>query len=287
MVEHIHCVTPLLTLKEINNSQEEMTYLTRMRNVIKFQTARPKEYEYFKNNNFYNEIFCHKEHEPSLEACLSHALTKVVKSHLMVDNLVPFLQWDIVDIDADGFTEGQNPVTPRENADPRAVEYAQGNPFLVAAFSNFNILDFNSVSNSYSNERNLITCRDIVDLQINDVVYLNSLHKSSWRRVFDRGLALFSCCDQDIAAYVREQTKISKPMKVFKQILNRELGERFDQFDVLESIASPYYYVLPHQNENEYKSFELFCSWFVITDTTSYISYCFESSLIIGAKTLV
>ncbi|GFR08217.1 uncharacterized protein TNCT_734081 [Trichonephila clavata] len=121
------------------------------------------------------------------------------------------------------FTKNQNPVIPRENADPRAVEHLQGNIFLVANLSNLKIGNFGNWFSSFSNERSLFTSLHLDDLKIKDVDYLNSLHKSSWRRVFDRDLSLFSCSDQDIAAYVREQTKISKPMNVFKQILIREI----------------------------------------------------------------
>ncbi|GFW61715.1 uncharacterized protein TNCV_3706501 [Trichonephila clavipes] len=258
-----------------------------MRNVIKFQNASHKEYEYFKNDKFYHEIFCQGNQVLSLEVCLSHALTKIVKSHVVVDNLVPFLQWDIVEIDDDGFTEGQNPVITRESADPRAVEYVQRNIFLGTAFSNLKILYYGTKFYSYSNERPLFTSRDLDDLQIKDVDYLNSLYNSSWRRVFDHGLSLFSCFDEDLAAYVREQAKISKPVNVFKQILNREWNERFDQFEVLESIASPYYYVLPHRNERQYKEFELYGRWRLITNSSFYISFNFKSNLIIGEKTFM
>ncbi|GFQ78327.1 uncharacterized protein TNCT_241711 [Trichonephila clavata] len=259
-----------------------------MRNVIKFQTATEEDYEHFKNSLFCNELIFLEKREELVEVCLSHALTKVVKSHELVHNIKPFLQWIIIEIDTDGFTEGQNPFAWRRKRDPRTIEYIQRNLFIVAAFSNSLHEDFfGGWTSYYLHERQLFSDIHLDDLLISDADYLESLHKSSWRRVYANNLCLFSCLEKDIAAYVKEQTRISKPIDVFKQIINRELGEHFDQFEVLESIASPYYYVLPPQDEREYNEFESMDSWLQTTNSTLYLSFSFDISLIIGEKTLM
>ncbi|GFW41116.1 uncharacterized protein TNCV_415251 [Trichonephila clavipes] len=259
-----------------------------MRNVIKFQTATKKDYEHFKNSLFHNELIFRKKHQTLLKLFLSHALTKVVKSHELVHNVEPFIQWDIMDINVHGLTDGQNTVISTENLDTRGIEYIQRNLFIVADFSNSQREDyFCTWSTYFLSNRQLFTCIHLDDLLIFDVDYLDSLHKSSWRRVYNNNIFLFSCLEKDITAYVKEQKKISKPINVFKKIMNREWGAHFDQFEVLEFIASPYYYVLPHQNESEYTEFESFPSWFETTNSSLYISYSFESGLIIGEKTLM
>ncbi|PRD32472.1 UNVERIFIED_CONTAM: hypothetical protein NCL1_20329 [Trichonephila clavipes] len=283
MVEGVFDVTPLLTLKEINNSQDEMSYITRMRNIIKFQIASNEDYGYYQKAGFYSELTCHKTHESLLEACLSHALKTVVKYHVVVHNLELFRQWDIISIDVDGF-----PVIRRENVEDKAEEYIQRNLFLVAAFSYSERHEFGSDWYTYyACNRRLFTDIHLDDRQISDADYLSFLGKSSWRRLNDNNLSFFSCSEKDIAAYVKEQTKMSKPINVFKQILNREWGEHFDEFEVLKSIAAPYYFVLPHQNKAEYKMFESLSSWYQKRTSSEYITFRFKSCLIIGEKTII
>ncbi|GFQ78326.1 uncharacterized protein TNCT_241701 [Trichonephila clavata] len=287
MAEDNLSITPLLTLEEMNNSQKEMSYITRMRNVIKFQIASNEDYEYFQNTRFYSGIFCRWKNMLTFKDCLSHALTQIVKSHVVVHNLEPFRKWDIIKIDGECFTERQHPVIRRGNVHTRAVEYMGRNLFLVAAFSKLLRLDFMDNRSIYHvSERTLFTGTHLDDMQNNDRDYLDLMHKSTWRRVYDMNFYLFSCVDKDIEAYVREQKKISKPVNVFKRIVNRESGEHFDQFRVLKSIALPYYYVFPHQNEREYNEFKSFDDWLDTRNSFQYIYFSFESSLIIGAKTL-
>ncbi|GFY48803.1 uncharacterized protein TNIN_164911 [Trichonephila inaurata madagascariensis] len=263
-----------------------MSYITKLRNVIKFQTATEREYEYLKKSSFYNSLIFQKNQEALLEVCLSHALKKVVKYCEVVHNIEPFRRWDMIKFDIDEFREAQIPVLRREIQDPRNIEYIPRNQFLVADFSNSKRREFlNNWQSCGSREIRLFTNKHLGDLEIPDVDYLDSLHKSSWRRVYDYNLLLLSCMDKDIAAYIKEQTKISKPMNIFKQILNREWGEPFDPFEVLKSIASPYYYVLPHQNERERSEFQSFFPWIQTTNGSSYISLSFKSRLIIAETT--
>ncbi|GFW61690.1 hypothetical protein TNCV_3706251 [Trichonephila clavipes] len=74
------------------------------------------------------------------------------------------------------------------------------------------------------------------------------MHTSAWRRVFADNLIDFNCTDSHFAAYVRGQ-KEERPIHLFKEISKREMGGTFDHFRVLESLASPYDYVLPHHRE--------------------------------------
>ncbi|GFQ98604.1 uncharacterized protein TNCT_196581 [Trichonephila clavata] len=286
MAERNTRVSPLLTLEKINNSQKEMAYITRMRNVIKFQIAGNKEYEYFKNKKFYNGLSYQEIHEELLEICLPHALTKVVKAHVAVHNFEPFRPWAIINVDVNGFPGSQNSVIWRQNLNPRPIEFVERNLFLVAAFSNFHLEDFyDDWSTYYPRERRLFTGLRVHlgSQQTTGEEYINSSRKSTWRRVYDKNVSLFSCSDQDIAAYEKEQTKINKPINVFKKIIRREVGERFDQFEVLESIASPYYYILPHQNEKEYNEFEsLYGSH--QRDRSLKTTFSFVSSLSVGEK---
>ncbi|GFQ98606.1 uncharacterized protein TNCT_196591 [Trichonephila clavata] len=281
-------VTPLLTLEEINNSDEELEYIASMRYVIKFQIATNDIYEYFKRIQFFSELVCHRRQRQLLEVCLAYALTKVVKSHVIVHNLEPFRQWDVINIDVDGFPEGQNPVIWRENIDSKVLEHIEKETsFLVTAFYNSDSLDFShdfSEYNSYGIR--LFRGIHLEELQVSDEGYWNSLHKSTWRRVYTHNLSLFSCMEKDIAAYVKEQTKVNKPMNVFKQIINREWGERFDKFEVLKAIASPYYFVLPHQNKREYARFESLQRWKEERRSNVYKSYGVNCSLFIGKMIL-
>ncbi|GFW61707.1 uncharacterized protein TNCV_3706421 [Trichonephila clavipes] len=278
-------VTPLLTLEEIIDNEDELEYIAILRGVIKCQLEYDDDiYEYLRKKQFFHEIVCHGRQRLLLEVCLAHALTKVVKSHVVVHNLEPFRQWDVINIDVDGFPEGQNPVIWRENVDSKLLEHIQNETlFLVTAFYGSDRLDFLGDFSSYTyNVRRLFTGIHLEELQVSDVDYWKALHKSTWRRVFNHSLSLFSCMDKDIAAYIKEQTKIRKPMNVFKQILNRGWGEPFDQFEVLKVIASPYYFVLPHQNKREYAMFESLQRWKKLRDSCLYKSYGFVCSLFIS-----
>ncbi|GFW61712.1 uncharacterized protein TNCV_3706471 [Trichonephila clavipes] len=223
-------VTPLLTLKEINNSQDEMSYITRMRNIIKFQIASNEDYEYYQKAGFYSELTCHKTHESLLEACLSHALKTVVKYHEVVHNLELFRQWDIISIDVDGF-----PVIRRENVEDKAEEYIQRNLFLVAAFSYSERHEFGSDWYTYyASNRRLFTDIHLDDRQISDADYLSLLGKSFWRRLNDNNLSFFSCSEKGIAAYVKEQTKMRTLLRqtvdgcVCNGLMSTEAGKKQD-----------------------------------------------------------
>ncbi|GFT20470.1 uncharacterized protein NPIL_243691 [Nephila pilipes] len=91
-----------LTLRKINYSPNEMAYITRMRNAIKFQIASEEDCNCFKNP--FTHMILYKRNEiTELRICLDYALSKVVKSHVLLHNSEPFHQWRTITIDNDGF----------------------------------------------------------------------------------------------------------------------------------------------------------------------------------------
>ncbi|GFR27307.1 uncharacterized protein TNCT_83221 [Trichonephila clavata] len=103
----------------------------------------------------------------------------------------------------------------------------------------------------------------------------NPVHESTWRRLYDANNTLFNCENIDFDMYVREQTINLRPVNVLKEIIKREIGSSFKKLEVLKIIASPYYYILPHQNEEEYAEFEKDSSSFY-----SIVSGCIEFQLL-------
>ncbi|GFT76132.1 uncharacterized protein NPIL_24931 [Nephila pilipes] len=91
-----------LTLRKINSSPNEMAYITRMRNAIKFQIASEEDCNCFKKP--FKHLILYKWNEiTELKICLDHALSKVVKSYVLLHNSEPFHQWRTITIDNDGF----------------------------------------------------------------------------------------------------------------------------------------------------------------------------------------
>ncbi|GFV46184.1 uncharacterized protein TNCV_4664251 [Trichonephila clavipes] len=79
--------------------------------------------------------------------------------------------------------------------------------------------------------------------------------KFTWRRAYDANLTFFFCEYKDFALYVIEQKWYKKPINVFKTILEREIGICFNQNSVLKTIASPYFYILPYQDERIHEEY--------------------------------
>lgn len=223
-----------------------------------------------------------------LEACLRQALSKVAKCHVLLRDDSSFRPWTTINIDSDGLPDDHYPEQERIQ---RVGEYDQMKHYLVAYFRN-------SLGYSFSNAWkpwNLLHKQFLKDnlvcdsLLCNNEDYFNSIHQSIWRRVYANNYSYFCSSDTKIAAYVKEQMKISQPIHVFKEIMKRENGETFNQFGILETLASPYYYVLPHQYEiydDEIKRFILHCLTFKVIDE-SYAGkemLCFNSKLSIARK---
>ncbi|GFS67487.1 uncharacterized protein NPIL_154141 [Nephila pilipes] len=250
-------VSPLLTLRKIYSSQEEMLYITRMRNIIQFQFEIEEDYEKLNDYPFQHDIACVLTERSKLEICLRYALSNVVKSHVLVHNYTPFRQWRTINFDNDIFQEGQNRDEPREEICKVTYEYATEERFLMPGFKTFLRFSFFKGWRLWNLLWRLFSATQLNNLQINKSVdYLNSMQKSTWRRVYANNNTYFSTSEADIAAYVKEQSQGKRQVNVFNGIIKRERGEFFNHFRVLETIASPYYYVLPHQNEEEYSQID-------------------------------
>lgn len=72
---------------------------------------------------------------------------------------------------------------------------------------------------------------------------------------------------------------------MFKKIQKRESGESFNTFDILKSIASPYYYVLPYKNEQAYAEFQRVQDWCLNRNSSLYDILTFDSALELARKT--
>ncbi|GFR02450.1 uncharacterized protein TNCT_462601 [Trichonephila clavata] len=236
----------MVYLKEIGCSQDEMRYITRMRNVFKFRTESIKDYR-FLNSPFRHIILCSLERIPEMEACFRPIFTKVMNSRVLLYNYTPFAQWTLKNIGEDRFPAEDNIGQPirfiqrddeheqTESCWIASLGFQRRYSFLTG-WSHWNIL-----------QSQLLRDTTLSSRQVNNAEVLNST--SGWRRLFADNFINFSCTDSDIASYIREQTKVRRPVNVFKEIIERERGETFNPFRILESIASPYYYVLPQHGE--------------------------------------
>ncbi|GFR07436.1 uncharacterized protein TNCT_528481 [Trichonephila clavata] len=282
MSEIFGSVTPLMTLANINSSQDEMTYIAKMRNVMESQIENA---EYLRGNAFIQKILCLVRNMSILQILLNHTLAGIVKSHVLVKNDASFLHWRIININDDGFCEDQNLVQHGGRVNSRFDNYAAANRFLVATFMNLNrYYLFEGWYNWFQRDLNLFTNEKLDSIEINDptVTVNSSLH--SWRRVYADNFTLFSCIQDDIDAYVKEQTHGNRPVNVFNQIMGRNIGESFNKFEVLKSIASPYYYVLPYQDKQEYETFSTDPNWCLNRCSTPYMIFSFESALNVAVK---
>ncbi|GFS47779.1 uncharacterized protein TNCV_3597931 [Trichonephila clavipes] len=239
-------VSSMVSLTEISCSQEEMQYITRLRNAFKFRTGSRKDCR-FLNSTFRHIVLCSLERIPELETCLRHTLSKVMNSHVLLRNYTPFTQWTLINIGENRFLTEGNPSQP--------VGFIQRDEFEKTSFYLIASLGFQRRFSFDTKWRhwNILQTQPsgdttLISLQLK-TKSLNSMHTSGWRRLFADNFIDFSCTDSDIAFYVKEQTEASKPVHVFKEIIKRERGEAFYPFRILESIASPYYYVLPRHGE--------------------------------------
>ncbi|GFY41227.1 uncharacterized protein TNIN_438421 [Trichonephila inaurata madagascariensis] len=183
-----------------------------------------------------------------METCFRCTLSKIMKYHVLVHNYAPFRGWPLINIDNDGFPEEPNPEQELILPDDK---HEHTELYLTANLENARKLsDYKPWTHPWNLlQRQLLRDARLGTLQINNTDFSNSMYTSAWRRVFADNFIDFSCTDTDIAAYIREQKEESRPIHVFKEISKREMGGTFDHFRVLESIASPYYYVLPHHRE--------------------------------------
>ncbi|GFW61694.1 uncharacterized protein TNCV_3706291 [Trichonephila clavipes] len=236
-------VEPLLTLREINGSQEEMLYITRMRNVIEFQIESSKDYDYLKQS-FMHSFLLPLTRSLELENCLNYALSKVSEFAVLVHNYAPFRQWPTIHIDLANVLEDFSDHS--ENIFHSIDENDQVDYYLVPELT----IDGCSFLDDSHPPDSMRFAKDwLVNLQFKNIDCFNSMHKSIWRRLYANNYTYFCSSDVDIAAFLKEQIQTNTPISAFNEIIKRERGENFNEFGILNTIASPYYYVLPHQNE--------------------------------------
>ncbi|GFY69671.1 uncharacterized protein TNIN_42851 [Trichonephila inaurata madagascariensis] len=178
-----------LNMSKISNSQDEMSYITKMRNLKLFQQSNSEEFQYL-DKKFYQEFVMHKRSLPLFRMCYSHAFFQVAKSHVLVHNYEPFRHWDMIVIDNDGHPKTENGYVlmtkPSKN-----IEAIPKDRFLVAD----NVLATPSVPywNFYPYYKGVIT-----DMQSNifEQFYAESFflrHETTWRRVYDANRTFFFC----------------------------------------------------------------------------------------------
>ncbi|GFV46181.1 uncharacterized protein TNCV_4664221 [Trichonephila clavipes] len=268
-------------MSTISNSQEEMSYITKMRNSMLFQISNSEEFQYL-DNKFCQEFVIHTRSIPIFRMCYSHAFFQVVKSHVLVHNYEPFRQWDRIVIDNDGYPKTENGSVLKVKRS-KNIEAICKDKFLVAdnGLASPSIPDWNF----YPYYKGIITG---MQSNIFEQFYADSFllrHESTWRRVYDSNLTFFSCEYNDFSLYVIEQKCDKTPINVFKTILEREIGIYFSQKSVLKTIASPYYYILPYQDE---RKFVEYTSEFLADGVTPYdfIQWELECQLQLSMKML-
>ncbi|GFV44317.1 uncharacterized protein TNCV_4129851 [Trichonephila clavipes] len=238
----------LLTLTRIRDSENEMVYITKMRNIIKNQVGSRRQYRYFRRTTFEHVLIGPLENSGKLEMCLRHALLKVVKSNALVVSYEHFQGWQIIRANRDGIhTYRPNP----QELVQRVHEEQNEELHLVTTFKSARRYSF-----VYSwffwdlLQRPLWTNNRLHSFQLdNREDYFHALNNSIWRRVYANNYSYYYSSDADVIAYVIEQTRRTSPIHVLNEISMRERVGSFNQLGILEDFASPYYYVLPHQIE--------------------------------------
>ncbi|GFY68712.1 uncharacterized protein TNIN_217791 [Trichonephila inaurata madagascariensis] len=240
-----------LNMTRISESQKELSYITRMRNLILFQVSSREEFQYLRRR-FCHQIWVHTRSLPIFRICYSHAFFQVVKSHVLVHNYEPFRHWDMIVIYNDGHQLTKNGFKIMIKA-CKDIEEIPVNTFLVAN----NGLASPSIPNGnfYPYYKGILAGiqSDIFEQFYADSYFLR--HESTWRRVYCANKAVFFCEYNDFSLYVIEQKCDKTSINVFKTILEREIGMCFNQKSVLKTIASPYYYILPYQDERKYAEY--------------------------------
>ncbi|GFW08655.1 uncharacterized protein TNCV_2776761 [Trichonephila clavipes] len=237
---HSPKISTLLTLTKISHSQEEMKYITEMRNMILFQISPTSDYRNLAKK-FLHKTIMERRNVALFQKCLNHAFTEVMKSSVLVHYSAPFRHWTTVIIDS-----VDNPQTNQRTAQTcgRDSGITAMEQFLVPAFRDLMTDEWRLFLNRRINAN--VSCSK----------YRNPIHESTWRRLYDSKVAFFFCEHDDFILYVKEQTLESRSVNVFKEIMERQIGKTFSTTAILRRTASPYYYVLPHQNEQEYAILE-------------------------------
>ncbi|GFQ91796.1 uncharacterized protein TNCT_55811 [Trichonephila clavata] len=233
----------LLTLTKIGNCPNELFYITEMRNLILFQIP-VADYSYL-NYKFHHRFRLDKRKTLLYHMCLHYAFSNVLKYHFPVHNFEPFRHWWIETINNTGYPLKQN----------EGEETVNTEHFLVAKAIFYDKISF---AEDWTNSDWGIVVAEmlcIIETCCSNY-YLNPMREFTWRRLYSPNSTLFSCDSNDFAFYAREQRLQQVPVKILKEITKRQIGGSFKLKEVLKTIASPYYYIFPHQDENEHSDFE-------------------------------
>ncbi|GFQ94961.1 uncharacterized protein TNCT_513891 [Trichonephila clavata] len=241
-----------LTLTKISESQAEMSYIARMRNVIQFQIESSADYEYVKQE-FIHLVLFNPERKEQIGIILCHALSIIAKSHVLLHNYQHFLQWETIMINENDFLLNQNQSEENEEIIPLANANISRKLFLIVTFTDllncFVEMKSNIPARQYRKQQFSNSHLDRLAFN-NPTSNLDTMYdESTWRRLYANPCTVLCCRDEDIILYKKEQTQEKREINVFKKIMERQTGELLNIFHVLKSIASPYYYILPHTHE--------------------------------------
>ncbi|GFW41102.1 transposable element tcb2 transposase [Trichonephila clavipes] len=245
-------ISPLLTLRSINENREEMSYIIRMRNAIDFQMGGSKDYEHLKRT-FSHRFILDKDKVGVLDSLLDHALYAVEQHRFSVKSIAPFFYWKVITTNNEYIIQKTNVFNLMEEIRSRNGEQILIQNYLLATFGKtFLRISSDPVRNEWDDMQ--LNTDTLSKFRLKKPMHerdLNS-HEFTWRRVYEQNNTCFLCEDADITAYLYELERKKNTINVFKQVIKREIYEPFNQFEILKTIASPYYYVLPHQDEEEY-----------------------------------
>ncbi|GFT24763.1 uncharacterized protein NPIL_215041 [Nephila pilipes] len=249
------------TLTSINGSEEEKKYITRMRNIIEFQIEELREK---RQHRSFRQMVIHLY--PPILSILDYACEQIVLAHVQVHKNKEhlFQNWELITVDQNGFrglNRSPQTVTVRSPAPPT-------NRYLVTEFSNLVTRTFHrypllhpTFDIPFYTAPLLHTLR--IDPQENGDessnerdAMMNPTRELYWKRVYDESWLYFHEPHAiDINFYLKEQALRRSPVNVFTRIMRREDGDPFDPRAILRKIAAPYYYVLPHRDEQKHEQF--------------------------------
>ncbi|GFQ70778.1 uncharacterized protein TNCT_599991 [Trichonephila clavata] len=182
IARHMPTISLLLTLRKINNSQREMKYITVMRNRILFQISSTNDSRSL-NQRFFHKIIMERRNLPMFQKCLSHAISEIMKSSVLEYNSGPICHWTTVITD-----DVDNPSRQlRAQIGGRNIGIAAMDQVLVPSFRDLmtnNWLPF--LNRRFSMN---IPCNRTEHSPCSR--YLNPMHESTWRRLYDDNISFF------------------------------------------------------------------------------------------------
>ncbi|GFT39179.1 hypothetical protein NPIL_698671 [Nephila pilipes] len=129
---------------------------------------------------------------------------------------------------------------------------------------------------------------DYIDIEV-ETESIDSTYESIWRRLFNAGMTYFSYDSKKCKILKLQKNRSrSKQINILHEIMKRERGYYLNELKLLDTIASPFYYIFPHQNEDEYADFETNTQWylerdpsdFAVVSFATYFQYVFDAERI-------